>query len=71
MTRVHVESIYGFYHGQDPRTFTPDSESCTEEEIANHKAAVETLERGENAHLTVPMARRVIKELQKFVDGDK
>ena len=30
---------YGFFCGGDPRQFWPDGESCSETEIANHKAA--------------------------------
>lgn len=45
--RVHIEEIYGFYHGQDPRVFEPDEDSCTPKEIAAHKAACEAAHRGE------------------------
>ena len=45
--KLHVEAIYGFYHGQDPRTFSPDQESCTPEEVEAHKLACESAERGE------------------------
>jgi hypothetical protein len=45
--KVHIESVYGFYHGQDPRTFSPDGESCTPEELARHKEACDALNRGE------------------------
>ena len=38
--KLHVEAIYGFYHGQDPRTFSPDQESCTPEEVEAHKLAI-------------------------------
>ncbi len=38
------ESVYGYFCGGDPRSFYPDYESCTPEEIANHKAACETAE---------------------------
>jgi len=44
--KVHTESIYGFYHGQDPRTFSPDKESCTEKELENHKQAVDLAHKG-------------------------
>lgn len=44
---LHVESIYGFYHGQDPRTFSPDAECCSEKELEAHKAACEAAGRGE------------------------
>ena len=38
---------YGVMRPEDPRDFTPDAEECTPEEIANHRAAVEAVERGE------------------------
>lgn len=44
---LHTEVIYGFYHGQDPRTFSPDGECCSKEEIEGHKAACEAAEKGE------------------------
>jgi hypothetical protein len=37
------QTVYGFPpHGLDPAEFDPDHESCTPEEIAAHKAAMET-----------------------------
>jgi len=45
--KLHTEPIYGFYHGQDPRTFSPDAESCTKEERDAHRAACEAAGRGE------------------------
>lgn len=39
-------TAYGFYPGGDPRDFSPDEESCTAEELAAHKAACESWERG-------------------------
>lgn len=36
---TRTEYGYGFFHGGDPRKFHPDHESCSEKEIANHKAA--------------------------------
>lgn len=45
--KMHVEPIYGFYHGQDPRTFSCDGESCTEKEMAAHRSACEAAHRGE------------------------
>jgi hypothetical protein len=33
------ESMYGHFHGGDPRNFHPDYECCSEEEIANHRKA--------------------------------
>lgn len=38
---------YGFYRPANPNNFFPDPESCSEEEIANHKAACEAFDRGE------------------------
>jgi hypothetical protein len=40
-------SGYGFYRPENPHNFHPDPESCTEEEIANHKAACEAWDRGD------------------------
>jgi hypothetical protein len=40
---LHCESIYGFYHGQDPRTLEPDEDCCTEKESEAHRAAVEAI----------------------------
>lgn len=31
--------VYGFFHGGDPRTFTPDVEGSTKKEIDHHKKA--------------------------------
>ena len=42
------ESMYGSYHGGDPREFMPDVECNTPEEIAAHKAACESWDRGEH-----------------------
>ncbi len=33
------ECMYGFFTGGDPRNFHPDGESCTQDELKNHKAA--------------------------------
>lgn len=44
--KLRCESMYGFYHGQDPRTFSPDSESCTVKEIEAHRSAVAAAESG-------------------------
>jgi hypothetical protein len=35
----HEEHGYGFFHGGDPRKFFPDHESCSPDEIENHKKA--------------------------------
>lgn len=45
--KLRTEPIYGFYHGQDPRTFSPDGESCTAEEVAAHREACAAAYRGE------------------------
>jgi hypothetical protein len=45
--KLHVEPIYGFYHGQDPRTFSPDGESCSAKEIEAHKLACLAAHKGE------------------------
>lgn len=44
---LHVEPIYGFYHGQDPRTFSPDGECCSAKEIEGHRLACAAAERGD------------------------
>ncbi len=41
----HVEMGYGYFCGGDPRKFFPDAESCSPEELANHKAACEMAEK--------------------------
>jgi len=50
---------YGFFPGgdTDPRSFSPDGESCTAEEIAAHRAACEAWDRGERP--TVPASGRI------------
>lgn len=42
----HQESGYGFFHGGDPRDFTPDYES-SETEIENHRKACELWDEAE------------------------
>jgi hypothetical protein len=37
---------YGFYRPANPNNFWPDPESCSEKEIANHKAACEAFDAG-------------------------
>jgi hypothetical protein len=44
--KCHVEPIYGFYHGQDPRTFSPDGECCTKAEMDAHKTACAAADAG-------------------------
>lgn len=43
---LHIEWMYGFYRGQDPRTFRPDKESCSEKEIADHDLAISQADAG-------------------------
>jgi hypothetical protein len=38
---------YGFYRPENPHNFFPDHESCSDEEVANHKAACEAWDRGD------------------------
>ena len=40
---------YGFFPGGDPRTFSPDSEDCTEAEAAAHKEACRIWDEAEAA----------------------
>jgi len=40
-------SGYGFYRTKNPHDFSPDPESCTANEFANHKAACDLWDRGE------------------------
>jgi hypothetical protein len=42
-----MQPMYGFFHGGDPREFHPDYESCSPQEIADHKAACEAADRDE------------------------
>lgn len=41
------DGVYGFYLGGDPRKFCPDSDGCTPEELAAHKAACEKWDEAE------------------------
>lgn len=43
-----TETGYGFFCGGDPRNFYPDGESCSEQEIANHRAACALWDEAEN-----------------------
>ena len=38
---------YGFYRTANPHDFSPDPESCTADEISNHKAACDLWDSGE------------------------
>lgn len=39
------QSVYGYFHGGDPRTFHPDGDDCTPEEYENHRKACELADR--------------------------
>ncbi len=41
------DTLYGFFHLDDPRDFFPDDECCTPAEIAAWKTACEKAARGE------------------------
>jgi hypothetical protein len=43
----HVESGYGAFCGGDPRTFHPDGEMCSPDEIENHRKACELWDEAE------------------------
>lgn len=40
----YIETVYGFFHGGDPRDFHPDREECSPDEIENHRLACEVAE---------------------------
>lgn len=46
MEAESVISGYGYFRPSNPNNFFPDPESCTEAEIANHKAACEAYDAG-------------------------
>ena len=50
----HQECFYGYFAGGDPRSFHPDYEDCTPEEIANHKRAGEAAEKHGRSDLECP-----------------
>ncbi len=43
----NTDARYGHFHGGDPRSFFPDAECCTPEEMEAHRAACEAANRGE------------------------
>lgn len=53
-SKVHEDVCYGFFHGGDPRNFSPDGECSTEEEQAQHKADCEAWDRGERPDIGPP-----------------
>lgn len=46
LERVEPHFGYGFYRPENPHDFHPDPESCSPEEIANHKAACDAYDAG-------------------------
>lgn len=56
-----TDSGYGFFCGGDPRKFFPDADSCSEAELANHKAACELWYEAES--------RGVVPEPEKCPSG--
>ena len=40
--------VYGFFHGGDPRDFSPDAESCSEDEISRHRQACQLWDEAES-----------------------
>lgn len=48
------EAIYGFFHGGDPREFSPDYESCSPKEIEAHQKACELFDAAESAGVPMP-----------------
>lgn len=56
--RAYAEqSYYGFFHGGDPRNFSPDPECSTAEELEQHKADCAAWEAGNNVerHVHAPL----------------
>ena len=48
------ETIYGFFHGGDPREFRPDRECCSPKEIEAHQKACELFDAAEAAGVPLP-----------------
>lgn len=46
--------IYGFFHGGDPREFSPDVESCSEREVTAHRKACALFDAAEAAGQPLP-----------------
>lgn len=46
---VGFGASYGYFHGGDPRTFTPDAESCTNDEMEKWKTDCKKWDEGERA----------------------
>lgn len=65
MSKRHV--VYGFFCGGDPRTFTPDEESCTAEEITRWNEACAMWDRADAEHL---MLQAEPGSGEAFYDGE-
>jgi hypothetical protein len=50
--KMATEVIYGFFHGGDPREFSPDDECCSPDEIRRHKAACDLWNEAERKGIT-------------------
>jgi len=48
------QMAYGYFHGGDPRKFYPDYESCSLEELENHKRACDLWNAAEKAGNALP-----------------
>lgn len=62
VARCAEDAYYGYPCVEDPRDYTPDVEVCTDEEIANWKAACAAWDRGEGRPVPSPH--------EDLVDGD-
>lgn len=51
------ETGYGFMRPENPHDFRPDTDSCTEAEIAAHKAACNAWDRGEYQRADAPTVK--------------
>lgn len=53
----HKESSYGFFHGGDPRDFSPDGENNTDEEKAAHDEACKAFDEADKKGEPLPLMR--------------
>lgn len=53
----HKEPSYGFFHGGDPRDFSPDSENSTDEEKAAHDEACRAFDEADKKGEPLPPMR--------------
>lgn len=54
---------YGFARPDNPHDFSPDTESCTDEEVSAHKAACDAYDRGEYNPLSEPSSGWVTQNI--------